>query len=54
MIDQELNWLEINQLLNKYQSGHLVGQALILSNGLLNSTISEEMKIWTNKSMLGD
>lgn len=49
MIDQELNWLEINQLLNKYQSGHIVGQALILSNGLLNSTISEEMKIWTNK-----
>ncbi|MGG0275860.1 nucleotidyltransferase domain-containing protein [Bacillus rhizoplanae] len=49
MVKQGLDWKEVKKLFEKYQCGHVGGQALILSAELLNATIPEEMKVLTGQ-----
>ncbi|WP_440603805.1 nucleotidyltransferase domain-containing protein [Bacillus sp. GB_SG_008] len=49
MVKQELNWKKINELFKKYQCGHVGGQALVLAAELLDTRITEEMKMLTNQ-----
>ena len=45
IVQQELDWSKLYQLLKKYQYLHVGGQALILASQLLKTPIVEEMKL---------
>ncbi|MGG0185192.1 nucleotidyltransferase domain-containing protein [Bacillus rhizoplanae] len=49
MVRQDLNWKKVNELFKKYQCGHVGGQALVLATELLDTRITEEMKVWKNQ-----
>jgi len=52
MIGQGIDWQEIRTLVKKHNNYYVVGQSIILSSQLLNSTISKEMQrfITNNRS----
>lgn len=44
IVQKNINWVKLNQLLKEYHDLHIGGQAIILSSQLLGTIISEEMK----------
>jgi len=43
IIQREVKWEKINQIIKQYSNEHLVGQSLILANRLLDTPISKEI-----------
>lgn len=44
IVQHNINWFKINQLFKKFHSINVAGQAFILSNALLHTTISKNMQ----------